>query len=592
MRKLLCISICFFSLFVEASSLCRVDAQTATAAIEPSQETEQITDWLPETTVIFGKMSPLSLWLDHPFREGFIENEAFKKLWRSPQALQLRGGITVAELALGMKLEQLAKDLTEQGVYLAVDAQTNGVALILKTQSQQWLEDYIDKALDYVRRDAKSKGNSAPIESAEYKGVQGYKIQNGIFVHFGPWLIVTNQGNLAKSIIDRKIDQTKGLSTAGWFQEAQQKSKATQSDQPKADFWIDLITLRERINNPLFQNQAKDFGAELILGGVMSVLANAPELHASLQMDEQGLELEFQTPSDPKWYGESREHYVGPNATGHAPNWPTAPGAIATLATYRDIAQMWLRAGDLFDQNTNDQLAQADNTLTTIFAGKDFGTDILGAVEPQLQLFATEPKFSDDELRPAVRLPSFGLIAKLREPAKLQREFKRTFQSFIGFLNVAGAQEGQPQLELDTISQDGNQIYTAKYILDEDRNYPDGLPIQYNFQPTLAFVDDRMVLCSSVETAQAILREGRQDNAELSKSQTWLKADAVAIQKILQANSNPIIAQNMLEKGNSRIEAKREFDTLMLALGLIKQMSMSMEFQEQARMILRLDRAD
>jgi hypothetical protein len=71
--------------------------------------------------------------------------------------------------------------------------------------------------------------------------------------------------------------------------------------------------------------------------------------------------------------------------------------------------------------------------------------------------------------------------------------------------------------------------------------------------------------------------------------QTRLEADGASIQKALQINSNPIIAQNMVEKGTTRIEAKREFDMLMLLIGLVKRMDMSLEFQDQARLRLRFD---
>ncbi|MFN5104204.1 MAG: hypothetical protein ACK5GJ_15535 [Planctomycetota bacterium] len=585
MRKILWIVLC--SCF---SMACLDRMQFVLAQESQPQSVDEIADWLPETTVIFGRISPVNQWLDHPLRESLMQTEAFKKLWRSPQALQLRSGMTVAELALGLKLDQLAKDLTEQGAYVAVDTKTKGAALLLHTKSQEWLDDYIDKALDFLRRDAKSKGNPDPVQSAEYRGIRGYKIQNGIFAAIGPWMLVTNQGDLAKAILDHRVDKIQGLSQARWYRQARE-SHASKTDSPSADFWIDMVSLREQMsNNDLFRGQAKDFGAELILGGILSVMANAQVMQGSVSVDAQGVSFEAQTPSKPEWFGEARQHYVGPDATGHAPNWPTIPGSIATLATYRDVAQMWLRAGDLFDQNVNEQLAQADNTLTTIFAGKDFGTDILGAIEPQLQLFAVEPQFAEGKLRPTIQLPSFGLVAKLRDPAKLQRELKRTFQSFIGFLNVAGAQEGQPQLELDTIQHQGVSIYTAQYILDEDRKYPDGLPIQFNFSPTLAFYEDRMVLCSSVESAKSMVGQSAQGASDTKENvQTWLDADASAIQRVLQANSNPIIAQNMLEKGNTRLEAKREFDTLLLMLGLVKRLSMSMEFQKQAKLMLRLE---
>jgi hypothetical protein len=548
----------------------------------------QIADWLPETTVLFGKIAPVEQWLEHPLRTSWIETESFKKLWRSPQALQVRSGITIAEIALGLKLDQLAKDLSDRGTYVAIDSQTQAVALMLHTRSEQWLDDYIDKALDYLRKDAKSKGNPDPIQSTEYRGVQAYKIQNGIFVKLGSWVLVTNQGDFAKAVVDHKLDNRKGLSQAPWYREASSKLQATGS---MAEVWIDLASIRAQMkNNDLFRGQANDFGAELILGGVLSVLANAQVMHASMTMDEQGIALEVQSPSDPNWYGQARQHYVGPDAKGRAPNWPKVPGAIATLSTYRDLAQMWLRAGDLFNQDVNDQLAQADNTLTTIFAGKDFGSDILTAIEPELQIFAAERSFDQAALKPTIQLPSFGMVARLKDPAKLQRELKRTFQSFIGFLNVAGAQEGQPQLEQDTIQQNGASIYTSQFIVEEDRKYPDGLPIQFNFQPTLAFLDDRVVLCSSVDCAKSILGQNPLDaGSQTAQVQTRLEADGASIQKALQINSNPIIAQNMVEKGTTRIEAKREFDTLMLLIGLVKRMDMSLEFQDQARLRLRFD---
>ena len=557
----------------------------------PSVQTDsenQIADWLPETTVLFGKIAPVEQWLEHPLRTRWVETESFKRLWRSPQALQVRSGITIAEIALGLKLDQLAKDLSDRGAYVAIDSQTQAVALMLHTRSEQWLDDYIDKAFDYLRKDAKSKGNPDPIMSTEYRGVQAYKIQNGIFVKLGSWVLVTNQGDFAKAVVDHKLDNRKGLSQAPWYQEASNKLQATGS---MAELWIDLARIREQMkNNDLFRGQANDFGAELILGGVLSVLANAQVMHASMTMDEQGIALEVQSPSDPAWYGQARQHYVGPDAKGRAPNWPKVPGSLATLSTYRDLAQMWLRAGDLFNQDVNDQLAQADNTLTTIFAGKDFGSDILSAIEPELQIFAAERSFDQAALKPTIQLPSFGMIARLKEPAKLQRELKRTFQSFIGFLNVAGAQEGQPQLEQDTIQQNGVSIYTSQFIVEEDRKYPDGLPIQFNFQPTLAFLDDRVVLCSSVDCAKSILGQNPVDTgSQTAQVQTRLEADGASIQKALQINSNPIIAQNMVEKGTTRIEAKREFDTLMLILGLVKRMDMSLEFQDQARLRLRLD---
>ena len=131
---------------------------------------------------------------------------------------------------------------------------------------------------------------------------------------------------------------------------------------------------------------------------------------------------------------------------------------------------------------------------------------ILGSIEPEIQIIACEPDFADEKLKPTILLPSFGLVGKLKEPDKLQRELKRTFQSFIGFLNVAGAQQAQPQFELDSLSSDRGAIYSAQYIVENDRKYENGLPIQFNFQPSIAFSKDRVLLCTSLAMAKTWLQ--------------------------------------------------------------------------------------
>ena len=102
------------------------EAQEAVATLQVQAQGPQM--WLPEGTILFGRLDSSARWLEHPVVVGIQKTEAFKKLWRTPEALQLRGGITIAEFALGMKLDRLAQSLTTGGVYLAIDKDTKGVA--------------------------------------------------------------------------------------------------------------------------------------------------------------------------------------------------------------------------------------------------------------------------------------------------------------------------------------------------------------------------------------------------------------------------------------------------------------------------------
>ncbi len=125
---------------------------------------------------------------------------------------------------------------------------------------------------------------------------------------------------------------------------------------------------------------------------------------------------------------------------------------------------MWQRAGDLLSEQNNEELAKADSSLTTLFAGKDFGEDILGAFRPEVQVVVARQEFAQDQPIPAIKLPAFGLVAEMKDAAKMQPELRRIFQSLVGFLNILGAMNGQPQLELDMEKNAAAQFVTSSYL--------------------------------------------------------------------------------------------------------------------------------
>ena len=80
--------------------------------------------------------------------------------------------------------------------------------------------------------------------------------------------------------------------------------------------------------------------------------------------------------------------------------------------------------------------------------------------------------FAEGQPAPAIKLPAFGVVAELKDPAKMQPELRRTFQSLVGFLNIVGAMNGQPQLDLDMEKSDAAQFVTASYLPDPNAKDP------------------------------------------------------------------------------------------------------------------------
>ncbi len=350
--------------------------------------------------------------------------------------------------------------------------------------------------------------------------------------------------------------------------------------------YADLAALRAAgVAKELFAGNAGNPLGELLIGGILSNLQQAAYATATANVSQEELTVELQTPHKSSWIPESRRYYFGPQGTNTAPARLNAENAVFTLSTYRDVSDMWLRSGDLYNERMNDQIAAAESNLSTLFSGKDFAEDILGAVAPEMQLVVARQSFEQDGPQPAIKLPAFAAVFKLNDPEMMRAELRRTFQSLIGFLNVIGAMNGQPQLDLDMDKQGEWQVVAASYIPEKDANLS-RLPINFNFSPAVAFVRDRFVVASTGPLA----RELAGNVAELGSAgegvNTVAALNVQVLKDILGDNREQLVAQNMLEEGHSREEAEYAIDLLLKLVGFVRDADFRLNVTDDALKIV------
>jgi hypothetical protein len=534
-------------------------------------------DLLPQTTAIYLEIDGAKEVLEHPFVRDVLESKTFKAAMRQPEIVKMRGGLTLAEFALGDTLPNLITKVGAKGISLAVDAETEGIVLLAHAADEKQLSAVMDKLLTMAQEQAKKNGQSDSIKTKEYRGAFAYQVDKALIARFGEWLIVTNKSELGKSIVDRMVDKSADhLNSNERYKQAIGAKSANQASENDRVAWafVDVQFIRDSGKAAdLFSGKSKDPGGELILGGLMGILHNTPFATGSLMLQGKEARLSLEVPHDVSWIGEEREFFFGPKGQGRALPLLDAPNTVASLSAYRDISSMWLRAGDLFNQEVNDQLSQAESNLATLFSGKDFAEDILGAIQPEIRVIATKQDFADGAPTPSIKLPQFALVAQLRNPETMQRELRRIFQSLVGFLNIVGAMNGQPQLELDSEKMDGVSLTMATYSPDADEKNLAELPIQFNFSPCIVFKDKNVILASTIDLAKKLIAtssettsdpanstSGQEDSA---KSNTLLEIEASVLSEILAANKKQIIANNMLEKGQSAEQAGQEFTVLL-----------------------------
>ena len=544
-------------------------------------------DLLPATTVMYAEMPQLTvvldLILDHPLRARLESLDPYQKALELPGYLRFKAAVSVFEAELGQSWRKIVGTLGEGGVYAGFDAASQGAAILVQAKDEASLAKIRDKVLQMARAEAQRQGQDDPVKSGMYRDVTAYRLGDARFVTLGRWLMLTNKSELGKKLIDTYLD---GDSDALSDNEQFQTARASRDSQAAGWVYVDIKTIRAATQNENGENDAlrgprDNPVAELLLGGIFTALRETPYATLSLFLDAGQVRVVAETPFQPQWIEESREYFFGAKGMGTAPPLLAVKRPLLSVTAYRDVSQMWLRAGDLFDDRVNDGLAQADSNLSTLFSGKDFGEDILGSFKPEVQLVAARQDFADRKTQPAIKLPSFALVAQLKDAETMRPQLRRIFMSLVGFLNVVGAMNGQPQLDFDMQKDDTGQLITAEYVVDEKDKDNTEAAINYNFSPSIAFRDSMVVIASTRELAREILAvtstSPKADGdpktngaADAMRPNTVATVDLSELRDILKDNLNQLVAQSMLEKGNTREEAQGEVGLLLELAGLLK----------------------
>ena len=575
--------------FTSALALCvwAVSLLAASPAqAQQATDSEDASQFLPATTAIYIHAADPAQLIEtietHPIVNYVLELKSVKRLMRTPEFAMLLLGKGLFETNIEETVFEALKTNTAKGAWLAVD-QSGGVILLVHSKDEARLKRVVGQALKL----AGTVGNGKiEIKKKDYRDAVAAELDGVLIARYKSWFAVTSKKEYAKRIVDNMHDgATDPLAKQKWFIDAQAK-------RTKSDLWaaVDLETIRENVDDKAaFLGVTDNPGVELVVGGILDALKHSPIAMGEFNLDDQ-VKIKLAAPFKTEWAHEARDYFFGDNLAGRAPLALKPKNMIANLTSYRDIGQWWLSKEDLYPERVIAQLAQADSQLSTIFSGMDFGEDVLGALEPGVQIVVAENKF-DPKYVPDVKLPAFALVGKLKDPEKMTRKIKIAFQSVIGFANIALGQNGQPQLDVETEKFDGAKLMNASYFYEEGTE--EGL-ILFNFGPTIAFKGSNLILASTKDFAVELA--GLVDEAKKQETgNTLISIDGPMLHKILSDNAESLIAQNMLEEGNSREEAKSQVDIILLIADLFKDGSLDYSVspeQMQADLSLRFDDVD
>lgn len=523
----------------------------------------------PPTTVLYVELTnplPLVELALSPKIRGLVRSsEPYRKYEQSEKYAQMQAVTSLLEARLGKSWDATLRDLIGGGVAVSIDPAAQSGLLTIRSRDRQLLGKLHGTLVELVEADAKKNGRRSPVKSNEYQGLTGWTFGGGeVHVIVEDLLLISNKAETLKGAIDRYRDPSAG-SLAG-----QTAFAAARAKQPAGAIgwsWADLAAVKQdpnvqkglskRSDNPLI---------ELLLGGVVDTLKQAPYVTSSLTYDTGRLRLKTELPREASAVSADRGWFFAPH-DGEPALAP--PGTIGTFTMFRDLSGLWLARDNLFNETMVAQLAQANTQLGLFFSGRDFGPEVLGELAAPVQLVVARQEYASDTPVPALKLPAFALVLKLKHPDDFSPELLMTYQKTIGIANLTGGQQGKPQLLLSTEEYQGTTISKAAYLRDA-KVAKENAPPHYNVSPACARIGDHFVLGSTVGLVRQLvdaLQAGR--SGKSLQDNTALTIDAAPLAAILGDNKELLITQNMLKEGHSRAEAETAVATVLAALGQV-----------------------
>jgi hypothetical protein len=504
--------------------------------------------------------------LSHPLRAKIEQLDQVKEAMASPGFLQMRAGVGLMEAQLGTDWQTAIRKLSAHGLHAGFRASDQSFCLALHSDDEELLKKTAGTMLSFIRNNAGE--GASPFELTDHRGGKMARFREGSIARMGRWFLASNNHNALVELADRVAERETAKNADGssggksLLQNAEFRKAWDGRDQDSDAFaFVDVGAFRKAGLAPeLFSGKTNNPGAELLVGGVLEGLSKANYLSASLKFDASKLLTSIRLPHVAADSTAVREFFFGNQGMGRAPVPLEMEGLAAQVVTYRNLGAWWLAKEDLFPEEVVAQLAQGDSQLSTLFGGVDFGADVLGAVHPEMRLLVRAQKYPEG-VNPDVKIPAFALVTRLQNPSS-ERRFRISFQSLVGILNLSDDGMDRPQIELVSGKEDGIQITGGQYTPESGFS---GEMIVFNFSPAMAFVDDYMVISSTLDFAREVAETVRDqdDNTRSGESNTLIDLQAAAVRELLDMNREALIANMMVEQGIDHEKAADRFGILL-----------------------------
>ena len=491
----------------------------------------------------------------------------------NPQIDQVKAVLGALSATEDMSWREMIADILAGPAEIAV-AGPNKLVAVVKPKDVDRLSRLHAKLLEFMEQDAVQKGAPSPVKRFEHSGVACFSLAPNAFhtIVDGHFLLTSSEKTLKNGIdsLQGKKTAEKSIGTDPEFIAARDAAKAGSRE---AWAFVRLKALREMDPKNYAGPEEYNPLMALLFGGWVEAWKKADWAGLSLAWKDARPSLEATLPvSEETAKGSIRTAFTPP-AGSSALKPIVVPGQLGTLSLWRDLGKVWNIRDEVVAGPAQQGLNGLDNGIGQFFGGRDFETGVLGALKPDWRLVVAEQNPASFNPRPDLVLPSFALcVGYDTKDEDFRQRWVIAFQSFVGVLNVVGAQQKAPAMVQNQEQFKGATIYSAAFLppakvtevkAEGDKAEGEGVHIRHNFRPSLAIAGDKLVIASTVEMARDVVTSlSSAPAADTPPDAAFMELDGQRIAKLVNANRERLVMQNMVEKGHGRQAAETEIGAL------------------------------
>lgn len=522
---------------------------------------------MPESSVVYLEISRPQEVLDRLTSKSLYEHiqalPGVDEYYKSDEYSKARLAIALLEAGIGRTWIQAIKDLAGESIHFGFDPASGTAVLVIRGQSKDFADKLNQSLVTLASQAAAQQGKPSQVQSVVHNGIQAWMVAPGeIHAILGNLIVMGNKPEVVQGAIDKfqgTGGPTRSLLDAPEFQTVRRQMDADQVGWA----YLKWAAIRSESNiDKALHDRSTNVLLEVLTGGVLDTLRDAPYVTAALRWKGNRLSLNLEVPRDATKVAAARQWFFA-SSGGQADLNP--PNTIGTFTLDRDLAGMWLAREDLFTEQVLAGFAQADTQFGLFFSNRDFATEVLAELEPEMQVVVTRQQFGSGPAVPNIKLPAFALVMKMKRPEVIGKHLLIAYQKIVGLVNISGGQEGQPALLLGSEAYQGATISKATYEPEIIATNDTG-PINYNFSPSCAQVGKYFIVGSSLDIVRSLvdnLQKGSSTDPSQASQITRLDASGEEAALALEANQEMLISQTMLRQGQGRPEAERAIGAIL-----------------------------